>query len=81
VRGGTNGRYGEKRPNCASQCLCGYTMEGLLSKQHAPLLKAHQDAATGNDRGGSNEIFMASKAVPPSYFPQDLSSTESSVPT
>jgi len=79
--GGTNARYGKSRANCAIQCLCGYTMERLLAKQHAPLLKAHQDAATGNDRGGSDEIFMASKVVPPSYSPQDMLSTAASVPS
>ncbi|KAH7098667.1 hypothetical protein BKA62DRAFT_712618 [Auriculariales sp. MPI-PUGE-AT-0066] len=63
---GLRGR--DYRLGCSIQCLCGYTLDKLLSKQHAPVLKAHMDAAAGNDHGGSDEIFASNKiAAPPSY--------------
>lgn len=53
-----------KQVGCSVECICGFSLERLLSHHHAPLLKAHEDAALGNDRGGSDEVFLANKITP-----------------
>ncbi|EJD55551.1 hypothetical protein AURDEDRAFT_109835 [Auricularia subglabra TFB-10046 SS5] len=48
----------------AVECVCGFTLERLLQKQHAPLLKAHEDTAR-EDVVPSDEVFIANKIIRP----------------
>lgn len=48
----------------AVECVCGFTLERLLEKQHAPLLKAHEDTAR-EDIVPSDEVFIANKIIRP----------------
>lgn len=48
------------RFNCSTGCLCGFTLERLLLKTHAPILKAHEETGNG-DAAASNAVFKANK--------------------
>ena len=62
------GRYAQDSParrnrfGCAMQCTCGFTLERLLLKTHAPILKAHEESAKG-EMTPTEEVFIANKIV------------------
>ncbi|KAH7098647.1 hypothetical protein BKA62DRAFT_660561 [Auriculariales sp. MPI-PUGE-AT-0066] len=61
------------------ECVCGLTLEKLLCKQCASMLKDHADAAVVGVQGSSDDVFVRNKimSTPMSDSPSPTSSSQS----